>query len=342
MEPAFRLAHSLDEARDFGPCAVTIGNFDGVHLAHRQLLARVVAIGRERGIRSAALTFHPHPAKIVAPERAPKLLTTPEQRSVLMRNAGLDEVLILPFDTALAHLTPIQFIEQVLVAGLQARAVVVGENFRFGTRQSGDPALLAAAGARYGFATEFIGDVRVRGKVVSSTEVRRLAALGRVAAACRLLGRPFALEGSIAAGHGIGSKQTVPTLNLVPCSELLPARGVYITRTTDLDSGQIWESVTNVGLRPTFGGDQLTVETFLLSAFDGSTPARIRVEFLWRLRDERKFPSPALLKQQIFRDVERTQRYFSRLKSFTAPSRAGAASDYRIMPDNGPSQTASR
>lgn len=322
MEPAFRLARSLDEARDFGPCAVTIGNFDGVHLAHRRLLGRVVAIALERGIRSAALTFHPHPAKVVAPERAPKLLTTPEQRAALMQRAGVNEVLILPFDAALARLSPIRFIEQVLVAGLRAQAVVVGENFRFGNHHTGDPALLAATGPRYGFDTEFIGDVRVRGKVVSSTEIRRQAALGRVAATCRLLGRPFALEGGITTGHGIGSRQTVPTLNLVPDSELLPAGGVYITRTTDLDSRQAWQSVTNVGHRPTFGGEQLTVETFLLSASGGQTPARIRVEFLWRLRDERKFPSPELLKQQIFRDVARAKRYFARRQFFTTASPA--------------------
>ncbi len=323
MASPFRVAHSLEEATGFGPSAVTIGNFDGVHLAHLKLIDRVVAIARSRGIKAAVLTFHPHPAKIVAPERAPLLLTTPEQRAELMRRAGVDEVLILPFDEALARLTPEEFIERVLVGRLQARAVVVGENFRFGNRQAGDPALLREAGGRYGFETEFIGDVRIRGKVVSSTEVRRQATAGRVSAACRLLGRRFALEGEVVRGKGVGSKQTVPTLNLRPSSEVLPARGVYVTSTADLDSPRRWDSVTNAGYRPTFGGEQITVETFLLSEFDGETPARIRVEFLWRLRDERKFDSPELLKQQIFRDVARTQRYFARLRALAAARPSG-------------------
>ena len=320
MADGFRVARSLEEAEGFGPSAVTIGNFDGVHLAHGKLIRRVVEMGHERGIKSAVLTFHPHPAKIVAPERSPKLLTTPEQRAERMRQEGVDEVLILPFDGELSRLTPEEFIERVLVARLRARVVVVGENFRFGNRQAGDTRLLKAAGERWGFETEFVGDVRIRGRIVSSTEVRRLAREGRVAAACRLLGRPFALEGEVVTGQGVGRKQTVPTLNLQPDSEVLPARGVYITRTIDRADGRQWESVTNVGYRPTFGGEQITVETFLLSAFDGVTPERIRVEFLWRLRDERKFDSPELLKQQIFRDVGRTRRYFERVRALASGS----------------------
>ncbi|MCX6620747.1 MAG: bifunctional riboflavin kinase/FAD synthetase [Acidobacteria bacterium] len=322
MGSGFRIARSLGEAEGFGPSAVTIGNFDGVHLAHRRLIDRVVAIARERGIKAAGVTFHPHPARTVAPERAPRLLTTPEQRAEFMWQAGIDEVLILPFDSELAGLTPEEFVARVLVTRLDAKAVVVGENFRFGKRQSGDPCVLRELGQRYGFETEFIGDVRIRGKVVSSTEVRRQAAGGRVAAACRLLGRPFALEGTVVRGHGVCSKQTAPTLNLEPASDVLPAGGVYITRTADLDSPRTWESVTNVGYRPTFGGEQITVETFLLSAFDGQTPERIRVAFLWRLRDERKFESPDLLRQQIFRDVGRARRYFARITAMAAPGSA--------------------
>ncbi|MCC7499597.1 MAG: bifunctional riboflavin kinase/FAD synthetase [Bryobacterales bacterium] len=313
MESSFRIARSLDGTAGFGPSAVTIGNFDGVHLAHRRLIDRVVAIARERGLKAAALMFHPHPATVVAPERAPLLLTTPEQRAELMRSLGIEEVLILPFDTALAHMSPRQFIEQVLVERLGARAVVVGENFRFGNLQAGTPELLREAAGKYGFETEFIGSVRIRGKLVSSTEVRRQASLGHVSAVCRLLGRPFALQGRVVRGKGVGSKRTVPTLNLEPSSEVLPARGVYITRTKDSDSERQWDSVTNVGYRPTFGGEQLTVETFLLSPFDGQTPARIQLDFLWRLRDEKKFYSAELLKQQIFRDVTRARRYFARL-----------------------------
>jgi riboflavin kinase/FMN adenylyltransferase len=153
---------------------------------------------------------------------------------------------------------------------------------------------------------------------VSSSLIREMVGAGRIARAARLMGRPFELEGCVVSGQGIGSKQTVPTLNLEPDSEVLPLNGVYVTRTRDLDGGRIWDSITNVGVRPTFGGDAVTVETFLLSAFEPPVPQRIRVEFLRRVRDERKFESPEALKAQIFRDVARAQRVHQRLRKFRA------------------------
>ena len=148
--------------------------------------------------------------------------------------------------------------------------------------------------------------------MVSSSEVRRLVDDGAVSMACRLLGRPYAVEGDVVHGHGVGSKQTVPTLNLDTKSEILPAVGVYITRTTDLEAARKWPSITNVGYRPTFDGDRLTVETFLLAPLEGATPRRMQVEFLRRVREERKFDSPEALKTQIFKDVDRAKTYFRR------------------------------
>ncbi|MFN0169017.1 MAG: riboflavin kinase, partial [Bryobacteraceae bacterium] len=193
---------------------------------------------------------------------------------------------------------------------MQVRAVVVGHNFRFGHRAAGDIRLLAELGSRLGFETHVINEVLLRHWAVSSTAIRHAVRTGHVSKASRMLGRFFALEGSVVSGQGIGSRQTVPTLNLAADSQLLPAHGVYITQTTDLHDGRTWESITNVGIRPTFEGDQVTVETFLLSSFDGRTPARIRVEFLWRVRDERKFESAEVLKTQISKDVSRAKRYF--------------------------------
>ncbi len=297
---------------NFGPCALTIGNFDGVHAAHRHIMRRVVEIARLHGWKPAVLTFDPHPTKLVAPERAPRLLTTPEQRSELMREEGIDRVLILPFTPEIAKLTPEEFVRRILVEKLQARAVLVGDNFRFGHRASGSTTTLRELGERYGFETEVAGAVCLRGKIVSSSEIRNLLAVGNVALACRLLKRPYALEGEVIKGHGIGSKQTVPTLNLDTAAEVLPATGVYVTRTHDLVDKRKWDSITNVGFRPTFEGDQLTIETYLLSPFSGATPSRIRVEFLHRVRAERKFPSPEALKAQIMKDVGRAQAYFRR------------------------------
>jgi len=311
----FRVYRGLDE---IGPEArhsiVSIGNFDGVHAGHRRIFRRVVELGRERGWKPSVLTFDPHPAKVVAPERAPKLLNTPEERLEFMQAEGIEQVFMLPFDKAFSEQTPEAFVSDVLVERVGAKGVLVGENFRFGKRQSGDVALLRQLGEKYGLYVEVTPGVQLRGRPVSSSEVRRLVIAGAVSAACRLLERPYFLQGAVVHGHGIGSRQTVPTLNLATEAGVIPATGVYITRTRDLEAERVWESITNVGYRPTFDGQGLTVETFLLSPFDGNTPQRIRVEFLRRVRDERKFESPDALKKQIMIDVGRATAYFRRRK----------------------------
>ncbi len=309
----FRIYYSLAEiGPDAVPCALTIGNFDGVHEGHRRILRRVVELAAELRLTPSVLTFDPHPTKIVAPSRAPRLLSTPEQRLGLLQKEGIEQVFVLPFDAAFSQLSALDFVKQILVAKLNAKAVMVGANFRFGNRASGDTELLQQLAVECGFTTEIIGGVEMRGRMVSSSEVRKLIDDGAVSMACRLLGRPYAVEGDVVSGHGVGSKQTVPTLNLHTESEILPAVGVYITRTTDLEAARNWPSITNVGYRPTFDGDRLTVETFLLSPLEAPTPRRIQVEFLRRVRDERKFDSPQALKTQIFKDVARAKAYFRR------------------------------
>jgi len=312
-----RIARSLKEAEGFGPSALTIGNFDGAHAGHRELLRQTVRAAREDGLRSAVLTFDPHPAVIVAPARAPKLLTTHDERCELMREQGIDDVLILPFTAEVGRLTPEEFVDQILVKVLGARIVLVGDNFRFGHRQAGDVSKLLELGILHGFEPRIIGSVKRRGRMVSSTEIRQLIGAGKVALAARLLERPYAVEGRVVPGHGIGAKQTVPTLNLDTEAEIIPGVGVYITRTADLDSSRRWNSITNVGYRPTFGREsRLTIETFLLEpALEGSPPARIRVQFLRRVRDEKKFENAEALKAQILRDVGRAKAFFRRLET---------------------------
>lgn len=299
---------------DTPPCVVTIGNFDGVHEGHRRILRRVVELAKEHGWSPSVLTFHPHPTKIVAPSKAPRLMSTPEQRIALMEQEGIEQVFVLPFDRQFSELTALDFVKTILVEKLQAKAVIVGGNFRFGNRASGDTNLLRDLGREYGYTTEIVSGVEMRGRMVSSSEARRLIDQGDVSMACRLLDRPYAVEGEVVSGHGIGSKQTVPTLNLDTKAEILPAAGVYITRTTDLIGARRWPSITNVGYRPTFDGDKLTIETFLLAPLEGEPVRRIRVEFLRRVREERKFDSPEALKAQIFKDVKRAQTYFRRTK----------------------------
>ena len=324
-----QIARSLEEAAGFGPSVLTIGNFDGAHAGHRELFRETTRIARDKGLKSVALTFDPHPAVIVAPARAPQLLTNHGERCALMREQGIDQVLILPFNRDIARLTPEEFVEQVVVGVLAARVVLVGDNFRFGHRQAGDAKALAAMGARHGFETRIVDAVKRRGRIVSSSEIRQLIQTGRVDLAGRLLDRPYALEGRVVAGRGIGSKQTVPTLNLETLAEVLPGRGVYITRTSDLDSTRRWNSITNVGYRPTFqsevGGGMLSIETFLLDPpLTGPAPSRIRVELLRRVRDEKKFENPEALKTQILRDVARARTFFRRIETLATHYTKGA------------------
>ena len=317
--------------QSFGPSVVTIGNFDGVHAGHRRIMRRVVALAREKDCTPTVLTFDPHPARVLAPERAPKLLMTVEQRLRAMQAEGIEAVFLIPFSLEFARLTPEEFVEQVLVGTLKTRVVLVGEDFRFGYKQAGNLDTLRALGLRFGFVLEPVPGVARRGDRISSTDIRKLVIEGAVSRACRMLGAPFAIEGAVVRGQGIGSKQTVPTLNLAPWNEVLPQTGVYVTRTreliaeartTDLRPVRLtpqrqWNSITNVGYRPTFEGEggshRISIETFLLEPLADAHPEQIEVSFLRFVRDERKFETPEALKAQILRDVAVANRLHRRL-----------------------------
>lgn len=308
-----RIARGFSEALEWGPCAVTIGNFDGVHAGHRLLLCATIDAARERGVSALALTFDPHPMAVVAPSRMPRLLTTVEERCGIMNQLGLDGVVILPFTPEIARLSPEQF-AALLKDSLHAGVVVVGENFRFGHKHAGHAGTLVTLGEALGFETRVLPPLRRRGRVVSSSEVRGLIDAGNAAMAARLLERPYSLAGEVVKGHGVGSAQTVPTLNLRTSAQVLPKPGVYLTRTADADGVRRWNSITNIGHRPTFGGDaELSIETFLLEPPAGGAPARIRVSLLRWVRDEHKFADAAALKAQILRDVGRAQAFFRRV-----------------------------
>jgi len=295
--------------------ALTIGNFDGVHLGHRRLIRKVLEIADARVLTPALMTFDPHPTRVVAPERCPRLLTTLEQRERLVRAEGIELIDVCPFTPETARFTPEEFVSEIVVGRLGAGAVVVGRNFRFGHKAAGNVDTLRELGAKYGFDTQIVDEVTWRGTTVSSSRIRSFILNGDVSRGCRMLGRPYVLEGPVVHGHGIGSKKTVPTLNLATTAEVLPATGVYITRTFETSDSRQWRSVTNVGYRPTFNSDdRLTVETFLLDPLEADAPRAIRVQFLKRLREERKFENPEALKAQILRDVKRSQSYFRRLE----------------------------
>jgi phosphoribosyl 1,2-cyclic phosphate phosphodiesterase len=295
---------------------LAIGTFDGIHLGHQAILRSAVQRAPQNNAVATALTFDPSPRKVLRPETAPLRLSTNVQRMEWFGVVGLEAAVVLPFTLELARLSPEDFVERILVRGLQVRAVLVGENFRFGYQQSGNVALLRQLGIKHGFDVITIPPVTCNGETVSSTVIRREIAAGNVTHAARLLGRPFVLSGPVVRGTGTGRRFTFPTLNLAPEQELLPARGVYVTRTLLEGETKSRRSVTNVGMRPTFNGASLSVETHLLDYSTEITAQRIEVRFWKRLREEKKFAGPEELRAQIGNDIAAANRFFARLRLF--------------------------
>ena len=295
---------------------LAIGNFDGIHLGHQEILHDVAARAESSGDVATALTFEPAPLKVLRPEAAPKRLSTNEQRLQWFNVVGLESAVVQNFTRELSLLSPQDFVEKILVNQLRIRALLVGGNFRFGHKQAGDTALLQELGSRHDFEVIVVPPVIYHGEIVSSTVIRREIARGDVSHAGRLLGRPFVLTGEVVSGEGIGHKFTVPTLNLRPEQELLPATGVYITRTLLDGETKSRRSVTNIGMRPTFNGTSLTVETHLLDALKEFETKRIEIRFWKKLREEKKFSGPEELKAQIAKDIAGAHRFFALLRRF--------------------------
>ncbi len=295
---------------------LAIGNFDGIHLGHQAILRAVTLCAAESGAVATALTFDPPPRRVLKPESAPQRLSTNAQRMEWFGVGGLEAAVVMPFTLELARLSPEDFVEEILLRDLQVLTVLVGENFHFGHRQTGDVKLLRELGMREGFEVVVIPPVIYRGEIVSSTAIRKEISAGDVSYAACLLGRPFVLTGEVVCGTGTGRRFTFPTLNLAPEQELLPARGVYVTRTVLEGETKSRRSVTNVGNRPTFNGSTLSVETHLLDYSGEITAKRIEVRFWKRLREEKKFSGPEDLRAQIAKDIASAARFFSRLRRF--------------------------
>jgi phosphoribosyl 1,2-cyclic phosphate phosphodiesterase len=319
--PAEWAAHYAPSKRG---SVLAIGNFDGLHLGHQAILRAVEQRAIETGCVATALTFDPTPRRVLKPEAAPSRLSTNAQRMDWFGMVGLEAAVVMPFTLDLARLSPEDFVDQILVRDLQVRAVLVGENFHFGHRQAGDVKMLRELGMRRGFDVVVIPPVTRRGEIVSSTSIRKAIGEGDVSYAARLLGRPFVLTGEVVKGAGVGRRFTFPTLNLVPEQEMLPAQGVYVTRTRIDGESKTRRSVTNIGIRPTFNGSGVTVETHLLNFSEEIAPKRIEVHFWKRLRTERKFNGPEELRAQIGKDIENADRFFAtfrHLRSISAPAK---------------------
>jgi len=299
----------------FGPSVAAIGNFDGVHLGHQEILSAVVQEAQSLRAQAVAVTFDPHPEQFLRPSSALRLLTPIDERLRLMALTGIDTVVILPFDAALASLSAREFVRSILVDALAVRSLHEGGNFRFGHSAEAGVAELQAFGEEFGFAVRVHAPVRVRKLEVSSSAIRESVASGDMTRARWMLGRPFEIRSTQARGRGIGTRLLVPTVNLAAYGGQLPAFGVYVTRLTV--AGRRFQAVTNVGNRPTFGEASFAVESHILDfepiELDDKTP--IELEFLFRLRGEQQWPSPEALKAQIFKDVARAKRYFRLMKA---------------------------
>lgn len=300
---------------DFGPTIVSIGNFDGVHRAHRHVLKEIVQRARAASSKSVAVTFEPHPSRILRPDAAFQLLTPTPEKLRLLFETGVDAVLVLPFTRDLSLMTPTEFVREILEQSLHAAEVHEGYNFHFGHKAAGNVEALTELGREMGFGVHVYSEMTLRGEVVSSSHIRTLIREGQVSRARHLLARPFSILSTAGRGRGYGSRYTVPTINLSRYEELVPGNGVYVTRTRVGE--ECFDSVTNVGNRPTFGADSFAIETHLLNFHPIAVTAETEVElfFFQRLRNEIKFPSPEVLKEQIGRDVKKALRYFALLKT---------------------------
>jgi len=322
-----RTFHKLDDIpRDFGPALVSVGNFDGVHRAHRFVLDEIVRRAKVGSAQSVVVTFEPHPSRILRPGHDLKLLTPLPEKLRLLEATGIDAVLLLPFSRDLSLMTPHQFAHEILKKRLHAREVHEGYNFRFGHKAAGNIQMLRELGKdkEMGFEVHDYPEMRLRGERVSSSHIRKLLAEGRVSRARHLLARPFSILSTAGRGRGYGAKYTVPTINLARYEELVPKDGVYVTRTR-IGSGnqnECFDSVTNIGNRPTFGSDSFAIESHLLNfhPIELSAETEVEIHFLDRLRDEIKFPSVEALKEQIGRDVAKAKKYFRRLNEHEGKS----------------------
>ncbi|MGH9598138.1 MAG: bifunctional riboflavin kinase/FMN adenylyltransferase [Edaphobacter sp.] len=341
-----QIFHQLAEVPpDFGPSIATIGNFDGVHRGHRGVIAEVVARARALGVQSIAITFDPHPARVVRPESSQPLITPLAEKLDLLASTGIDAVLILPFTVELSRTSARTFATEVLQKALHVTELHEGENFRFGYQAEAGIDSLEALGRELGFSVRIYTPQTVRGEAISSSTVRKFIAEGDVSHVRALLGRPFAIASTPASGRGYGTRYTVPTINLAPYAELLPANGVYVTSLT-IGTGEpsargefeahseTFDAVTNIGNRPTFGADSFAVESHLLNfhpiALDESTP--LTLTFLHRLRPEMRWPNPEALREQIGRDVAKANRYFSLCRAVASKPRSARPQPASLAP----------
>jgi riboflavin kinase/FMN adenylyltransferase len=294
------------------PVALTIGNFDGVHVGHRAMIDRLRDSARRLGVTPCVMTFEPHPREFFAPDQAPTRLTSLREKLEVLAELGVEQVLVCRFDYDFARIAPDAFVERFLVRGLGARWVLVGDDFRFGARRQGDYDLLTAAGRAHGFEVARMGSVTVDGVRVSSTAVRERLAAGDLQAAARLLGRPYSISGRVVRGDGIGRKLGYATANVSMRHNRPPLSGIFVVEVLGVSEAPM-AAVASLGVRPTVSDSGRSVLEAHLFDFHGDLYGRhLTVRFLHKLRDEEKYPDLPTLTAAIGRDVENARAYFGR------------------------------
>lgn len=291
------------------PVVLAIGNFDGVHLGHAALLARLAGVGGELGLNPTVLTFEPHPREFFAPDLAPARLTTLREKLELLGQSGVEQAVVCPFNAGFAALSAEEFISQVLVRGCRVRHLIIGDDFRFGKGRAGDFELLQAAGRQHGFIAEAMGSITVDGERVSSSGVRRALAAGDMEHAARLLGRPYIIDGQVAHGDKIGRQLGFATANIRIKHNPLPMTGVFAVEVAGLGERAL-PGVANLGIRPTLGGTRPLLEVHLFDFDRDIYGAHIAVRFVHKLRDEQRFPNFDALKAQIAADAAAARAFF--------------------------------
>jgi riboflavin kinase/FMN adenylyltransferase len=306
-----RLFHGTDNAKIARPTVLTLGVFDGLHLGHQLIMKTVVERARATGAVPTVITFDPHPRALLHPESAPPLLQTFDQKIEALGVLGIEQTIVIQFDQDFAQIRAEDFLRAVIADRLHAKEVYLGCGFAFGHGREGNIDLLRTVSRSLGFLADEVAELRLRGRRVSSSRIRELLQHGRVNIARRMLGRPYGVEGRVVRGEQRGAQLGFPTANLHPQNRVIPRNGVYVTAA--LIDGQWRRSVTNIGTRPTFGSENETsVETFVMNWSGDLYGDVVRVRFLHRLREEKKFASIEELKLQIERDVTQAGNYFER------------------------------
>ena len=304
-----KIFNSLDEINDFEETGVALGNFDGIHIGHQKLIKRTVDNSKSSGLKSVVFTFLNHPKNLTTRVDTVKNIVNSKEKIEIIKGLGVDYLVAIEFNKTILSLSPEDFVKKILIGKLNMKEAHCGFHYQFGYKASGTTELLIKIGDEYDFGIHILEAVRVDGELVSSTKIRELISTGKVCECQKYLGRPYSLDGTVVVGNQIGHKIGFPTSNiLIDESMIIPPNGVYITNS--YFEGEKYNSVTNIGIKPTVGENKRSIESHLLNFSKNIYDEEIKIEFMQKIRNERKFDNVSKLVEQIKADVKKTKEYF--------------------------------